>query len=412
VRAALLLSILLLAAAARPAAAREIWRSGDRSLALRTSVKSTLLLSRAPSDPFLYLHRDNIETLFRVRLEAEARSGPSTSALVAYEPRARAAEHSTGLASGVLPEEAPAPYRIRQLDWTVTGPPGLVVRHEIDRAYVSFHPARVEVTLGRQAIGWGRGVLFSAVDLFAPFSPLEADREWRRGIDAAHVDLRLSNRASADVVGAFADRADQSVFAARVRGYEGNVDAAAMVASRARDFCAGMSTSAGLGGAEVHGEAAYFRTPQAVPGAGRDVAKAVLGGSYRFAVGSGLPVYLEYHYSGFGVPGAGEALARLADPAYARRFERGDTQILGRHAAALLATYDVSTVVTAGLTTLLSPTDGSGVALPQATLQLGDRFGIEAILYVPWGAGPRLGRLGSFYGGTPLSAYLQVRFDD
>ena len=35
-------------------------------------------------------------------------------------------------------------------------------------------------------------MLFGAVDLFSPFSPLEADREWRRGVDAIRADVKLA----------------------------------------------------------------------------------------------------------------------------------------------------------------------------------------------------------------------------
>ena len=47
--------------------------------------------------------------------------------------------------------------------------------------------------------------------------------------------------------------------------------------SRARDAVAGMTGSAAVGEAEAHGELAYFRTPDAVPGAGRDIVKGVAG---------------------------------------------------------------------------------------------------------------------------------------
>jgi hypothetical protein len=408
-RLALALALLL---AAGPIPARGARDPGEKSVRLRISVKSTLLLTRAPADPFLYPDRENAETLWRVRLEAEGHPSRSASAVVAYEHRARVAAHAGGLPSGVLPDEAPAAYRVRPLDWAIATPPGLSWRHEIDRAMVSLRPPCAEVTLGRQAIGWGRGVLFSAVDLLAPFSPLEADRDWRRGVDAARVDVRLSDRTSADFVGAFSDRLDGSVAAARARGYRGRVDGEVVVGSRARDFCLGATSSAGVGGAEVHGEIAYFRTRHPLPGAGRDVAKAVLGGSYRLAIGNGVPVVAEYHYSGFGVSEARDALVRLSDPEYARRYVRGDTQIPGCQAAALLATYEASTALSGGLTVVLSTEDGSGVAAPDVTVRLGDRLGVHAIVYLPWGADPRGGRLGSFYGATPTTGFLQLRFDD
>ena len=399
---------------ATPASARELWREGNRALSLRTSVQSTLLLTRSPEDPLLVPHRDNAEAFGRIRFEAEARPGAATAVAVAYEHRAYATTHGAGSGSsaGILPAEAPVPYRMRQLDWAIANPPGLVWRHEIDRASLAIHASGAEVTLGRQGIGWGRGVLFSAVDLFAPFSPLEADREWRRGVDAARMDLRVGDRSSVDGVAAFADRLDGSAFAARLRGYSGRVDGELILGSRARDAVVGVTTSAAVGDAEAHAEIALFRTPEPLAGAGRDVVKAVAGTSCRFGVGNGLPIFAEYHYSGFGVAEARDASARLLDPAYRSRFLRGDTQILARHAAALLATYEVTSALTSGLTALWGPSDGSGVVSPQATLQLGDRFSIHAILYVPFGSRPEGAVLRSFYGGTPLSGWFQVRFYD
>jgi hypothetical protein len=66
------------------------------------------------------------------------------------------------------------------------------MRHEIDRANAQVHLRRADLTIGRQAIGWGRGVMFTSVDLFAPFSPLEVDREWR---GAAHPEEIVALRA-------------------------------------------------------------------------------------------------------------------------------------------------------------------------------------------------------------------------
>jgi hypothetical protein len=51
--------------------------------------------------------------------------------------------------------------------------------------------------------------LFGAVDLFSPFTPFEADREWRRGVDAVRCDLKLTDRASLDVVAAFGESGDR-----------------------------------------------------------------------------------------------------------------------------------------------------------------------------------------------------------
>jgi hypothetical protein len=155
-----------------------------------------------------------------------------------------------------------------------------------------------------------------------------------------------------------------------------------------------------------------FRAPEPLPAGGqlgeRGAIKAVLGGSYQLAWGNGVPVAAEYHYSGFGAVRASDVVALLAQPAFRTRFERGDTQILGRHALTVSATYELSPELTTALRWIESLRDGSGVIVPTATATLGDRLAVQAALYLPWGAAPIDLTLQSEYGIAALTGYLQV----
>jgi hypothetical protein len=399
-----------LVSAAAPARAAELWSSGDDSLNLRTSFKTSLLLSRAPDDPLLFPDRDGATSFWRLRLEPAARLGPSVTVALAYEHRLRVFSQA-GAGFGILPPESRAPGRIRQLDWPVAESGTSSWRHEIDRAYVALHLRRVELTAGRQAIGWGRGVLFGAVDVFSPFTPLEADREWRRGVDALRADVRISDRASLDLVGAFGAKLDASTFAARLRGYAGKADLELVGGRRTRDLFAGLTSSAAVGDAELHGELALFRAPEPLAGDGdrRLAVKAVAGGSYRFAVANGLVVWAEYHYSGYGARDAAGIAGLMADPSFKERLARGDAQILGRHALGLLASLEVSPELTLGAQWLQSPVDGSGLAASSATVTFGDKISLLLAVYLPFGRGPRGPTLRSEYGASPRCAFVQVR---
>jgi hypothetical protein len=394
---------------ATAASAADLWSSGDDSLKLRVSLKGGLLLSRTPDDP-LFPERDTATSFWRVRLEPEARLGKAVTVAVAYEHRLRVFSQSGG-GLGVLPPESGAPWRIRPLDWSMSRSEHSSWRHEIDRAYVGLHLPGVEVTAGRQAIGWGRGVLFGAVDVFSPFTPLEADREWRRGVDALRADVKLSDRASLDLVGALGEKLDASTFAARLRGYAGKADLELVGGLRARDLFAGLASSAAVGDAEIHGELALFRASDALPGAGeRHVAvKGLAGGSYRFPVANGLILWAEYHYSGFGAKKAAGIAALMGDASFRERFQRGDTQILGRHAIGLLASLEVSPELNVAVQWLQSPVDGSGVAVPSATITFGDKVSLMGAAYLPFGRGLRGQTLGSEYGAGARSVFLQVR---
>jgi hypothetical protein len=419
---ACLLAVALLGAAP-PARARELWTGEDeRRLELRTSLKASLLPSHAPDDPVLFPERDSAASLWRLRLEPELRASPAVLIAAAYEQRLRVASTPQGLAGlGVLPPDVPAAYRIRQLDWSIAATGGYSWRQEIDRGFVALRLPRLDLTVGRQAIGWGRGVLFGAVDLFAPFTPLEADREWRRGVDALKADVKLSERISFEAVGAFGQpfqpaALDSSVLAGRLRGYAGKVDLELVGGWRAADVFGGMTSSAAIGDAEAHGELAFFRAPEPLPAGGQIgdavAIKGVAGGSYRFPLGKGLVTFLEYHYSGFGAPRPQDVSPLFMNPQFQRRYLQGDTQILGRHAVALLANYELSPELTVSGQWIQSPADGSGVAAPSATLTFGDRLSILATLYLPYGSPPVGGVLTSEYGAAALSGLIQLRLYD
>lgn len=399
-----------------PAPARELAEGGR--LELRTALKSTLLVSRFPDDRLLFPAPGGADALFRLRLDAVATPSEALTAGAAWETRLRVTAPADAATGGFLPADASPPFRLGALDEPLAIAEGLAWRHELDRAFLTWRAGRSELTVGRQAIGWGRGVLFGAVNLFAPFSPLEADRAWRRGVDALRADVRLGEKLSMDVAAALGRRADPdaSIFAARVRGYAGELDGEVLLGWRARDLTVGLASSAAIGEAEGHVELALFRTPDGnadpLLGDERVVAKAVLGASYRLALGNGIPVFAEYHYSGFGAARPGDLPLLLSRPGFAERLSRGDTQLSGRHALALLATYEASEEATFQLLWLASPRDGSGVLSPSATLTLGDRATVQATAYVPHGAAPRDGVPQSDLGATPLAVLVQVAVYD
>jgi hypothetical protein len=379
------------------------------SLTVRASVKATGLVSRSPDAPALFPEQTAGESMLRLRVEPEIRTSANTTFSVAYEQRLR---HTSapimGIAAiGILPSELATPFRIEPLVWRVGESAQGTWRHEIDRANAQVHLRRADLTIGRQAIGWGRGVMFTSVDLFAPFSPLEVDREWRSGVDAVRADVKLTDRSSIDLVGAFGDTLDRSAFAARARGYAGTIDVEVAGGRRGHDLFAGVTSSAAVGDAEAHGEAAAFRVPS---GMEHDLVwKVVIGGSYRVPIGARILAYAEYHYSGFGADRPEEILALLTTPSFVGRFIRGDMQILSKHAVGVTGSYQASPEITYSGQWVHNPGDQSGIVAPAMTYTFNDAVSVLGAVYVPYGPPPQSGVLRSEYGATPLSGLLQVR---
>jgi len=399
-------------AAGCPAVAREIWSSedGEQTLDLVSSLKES----------YLFSEDESLTGLWRLRFGLDARLSDRSTLEFAYEQHLRTVEEGTVQGLIVLPPQVEAPYRITQLDNAISTTDAYSYRHELDRALVALHYERVDLTVGRQAVGWGRGVVFSAIDVFAPFSPLEIDREWRRGIDAVRADVRLTDISSLGVVGAFGESWDDSALLGRIRGRSGSglFDGEFVFGKRAEDTMYAGAFAATVWEAEVHGELAFFDTPEEFVNGGLfgddgPAAKAVLGASYTFNVGNGLTVWAEYHFSGFGSEDMAQAQQRLQDPDYVERFLRGDTQIVGQHATAIQASYLVNDLWTLNLIWIASPDDGSGILTPGVNLTLSDNVTIVASIYFPYGDGPdENGSPRSEYGAAPVSAFLQFAIYD
>jgi len=391
---------------------------GEAGPTCDVTIKGTGLWSRTSDDPTSPSADDSATGLLRARLDLHARQDQAWDAHLAYEHRLRAQSNADAATVGSgLPAASTMPcYRLTPLDWPIVEhDPGSAWRHEIDRALLSLHPAWGEISLGRQAIGLGRGRLFSAVDLFNPFSPAEIDREWRRGVDGARAEYRLADRTSLEALAVLGPSWKESALLGRLRGYLGAVDGELLCGKRGEDLLAAMVTSAAVAGAEVHAEAAVFHVPEGQnPGKGflghdQLISKLVLGASHTLAWGNGLTLLAEYHFSGFGFGEMAEVRERLAaDESLHARFLRGDSQTLGRHNLGLQASSAINETTSASLLTLISLTDASGLISPTLAWDLRRNLTLLANLAVPWGTGPEGGVLRSEYGATPLTLLLQV----
>ena len=377
------------------------------------SFKSSTLVSHNPADSLLFPDRWTGTQLLRFRLNLNLELADWANADLAYEHRAQYnTSEGGGLGGGALPSLGTAPYRLAQLDWQLAKGDHYFYRHELDRASLTLQPAWGQIVIGRQAIGLGRGLLFSAVDMFSPFTPAEVDREWRRGVDAIRVETSFSNTSSGEIIGVMGRSWDDSALLGRVRGFVGNVDGELLLGKRAEDWFVGGVTSAALGDAEIHMELALFDTPERQPEGGlfgndHLVAKAVFGSSYTFDIGNGLTILGEYHYNGFGVEDSSILNARLRESAFQERLSRGDFQTLGQHTLGLQSSYIINETFSVGALVLNDPTDGSGLLSPTLNWDITENSSIRFSAFVPWGAEPKHGRLRSAYGASPRSLFIQ-----
>jgi hypothetical protein len=402
-----------------PLQARDLWVSDDQNsfLKINTTLEGMGLSSAPSSDPALSPEGSSWAFFGRLRIEPTYQINSEMKLEFAYDNRATDfSGASSGIASA-LPANTLGYYRIWQIGGNLAQSGQLTDYNELDRACFVYETKVLNLTIGRQAIGWGRGAIFSAVDIFAPFTPLQIDQEWRRGVDAVRADVKLTDTTSLDMVSAWGPDWDDSALGARLRGYLGSVDAEFLVAKRAADMMYGVTSSQAIGGAEAHGEFAVFQTPGDIPNSGifgdpNLIPKGVLGVSNNFNIGNGLKVLLEYHYTGFGVTNMADLSGLLANPDYLNRIERGDTQILGRQALALQGTYTLDVSWSLALSVFQSLIDSSGVLAPTASWDVSESFSLEGVVYVGYGSTSQGGVPQSQFGAVPPTIILKVSLYD
>ncbi len=344
------------------------------------------------------------EDLNRARLMLHGRVDPRFDFAVHYEHQA-AIDPISGsrLFLGSSPQG-----EFWDLSWSILAHCNVRWRHEIDRLYVHSRQDWGDVTVGRQAIGWGVGVIWAPLDLFGTFSPVEIDREFRPGVNAGRVLVALGpfTEAEAVYVAYGGDLDDQSAAVRwRTTLTDFNLDVGLVAGKFFDDVVGGTMVASQIWGAGVHG--ALNVTHNYGGGATRvgrqDFVRAVVGTDYRFT--GDIVLLGEYHFNGFGASDPTGYAGLLSSP----RLQRGEIFNVGRHYLGLVADWEVHPLVhllAQGQWNLLDP---SALAGPAFTISLADEAQLDAGAYFALGAGRSGFELGSEFGSAPDAYYVTAK---
>ncbi len=100
------------------------------------------------------------------------------------------------------------PERRIDLRTTLLEGEDLLLWHDLDRLSMTVYTPWADVTLGRQAITWGGGLLFPVSDLWGRFSPFELDTQQKPGVDAVRALAYPGEGMELDLVVADAGRGE------------------------------------------------------------------------------------------------------------------------------------------------------------------------------------------------------------
>jgi len=300
-------------------------------------------------------------------------------------------------------DQTPADDDRRMLDLTWELEDGARHRtyHRFDRLAVSYRNNTIGVTVGRQAVSWGSGLVFQPLDLFAPFAPTTVDRDYKPGEDLVLIDRLNADGSDVQLLGVFrrdenGDRSmSQASFGAKWHAYVGEHEFELIAGRHYRDRVYGASFRAPLG-------TALFRLDLLatdLDGGGSDVS-AVANLDYSFvAAARNWYAFVEYFHNGFGMRGGQVDLTRVSE-ALRLRLARGEVFNLQRDYTAVGVSVEWHPLVTQTATLITNLQDGSSLVQTEVGFEPSDRAHFDA------GVIASLGDAGEEFGGIPLDGVL------
>lgn len=292
-------------------------------------------------------------------------------------------------------------YRVLGGSWNVIEDDQVLATSLFDRVNAKLSLSWGDVTLGRQAITFGKTYFWNPLDVFFPFDSTQFDRDYKPGVDALRVDVPLGRFSGINLVGSAGpeiplkpdgarnDPKDASWYGSAVLGRAFTHIAGWDVSLQGGKVYGGYHMGAGVvgdvGPIQVRCEGAQFlpmrATPLPPPLEGDlfwSHFLGVLGLGHRFE--NGLTLDFEYFYNGAGDPN--DLNAALV------RTQFGSSLQMSRHLAGMVAQYEFTPLVTGRLAAISSLSDGSTQLQPIVTVSLSDEMDLLIGLMLNFGPPP------------------------
>jgi len=285
--------------------------------------------------------------------------------------------------------------RLLDLTHIISAQDDAVLLHRLDRLSLDISRDRFVARLGRQAISWGNGLIYTPMDIFNPFDPAAVDKEYKTGDDMAYGQFlfdRGDDLQTVWVVRRDADgETDRAVdsFAAKYHGFAGSSEYDLLIAEHYDDTIFGIGGVMNAGGAIVRGDLTVSDTGT------QTVTSLVANLSYSWiAGGHNVSGILEYFYNGFGQRGGDYSPADLANnPDLLARYTRGELFTLGQQYIAASALIEMTPLW------LLTPNVFFNASDQSALLQLLSNYDFKQDWQILLAVSVPLGPPGTEFGG-------------
>lgn len=318
--------------------------------------------------------------------------------------------------TGASLDQAPSgdDRRLLDLTWELNDGDRHRLFHRLDRFALEYRNRRWGVTMGRQAVSWGSGLVFHPMDLFNPFAPTTVDRDYKAGDDmilverlfegGADLQLLAVGRRSQD--GDASD--DASSLAVKYKGFVRQREVELLVARHYGGGALGLGLRVPVGRALLRADVMGVEDA-----AGRTISGVVNVDTSVAVRGNPVYVFAEYFRNGFGVERIPDDLAAIPE-GLDRRLDRGETFTLMRDYLAAGVQFRWHALVSQSFSLIVNLHDTSSLAQMSLAYDPGDASELQAgVIALVGGRGDEFGRLPAEDGltvGGGLRAYVRFAY--
>ena len=207
------------------------------------------------------------------------------------------------------------------------------VIQRLDRLNLGYSSDQWVARLGRQAVSWGNGLIYTPMDVFNPFDPAAVDTEYKSGDDMLYGQYLLDNGDDWQAVWIVRRDEDKNLdsevnsLAFKYHGFRGELEYDLLLAEHYDDTIVGLGGSLPWGGAVLRADLTLTDTPD------DEVVSGVASWSYSWVGwGHNMSGALEYYYNGFGQENEDYLPQQVQDNQdLFVRLARGELFTLARH---------------------------------------------------------------------------------
>jgi hypothetical protein len=303
-------------------------------------------------------------------------------------------------APGIVPNRFPEDdRRLFDLTGVLSDDDRFAALHRLDRLWAGYASEKAVIRIGRQAVSWGNGLVFSPMDIVNPFDPTAIDTEYKNGDDMLYGQYLLDNGHDVQAAIVFrrnpvngATDSEEGAVSVKYHGVGDNTEYDFLVAVNHDDTMLGIGGNRNIGGAVLRGDLVVTDT-------GSDtIFQLVTNLSYSWVWGGkNVSGAFEYYYNGFGQDEGAFDLPSLAtNPELLDRLSRGELYSIGKHYFAGSLLIEMTPLWLLTPTVFLNVEDGSALVQLVTQNDLRENLAFLGSLNVP------VGPVGTEYGGIDL----------